>query len=351
MTRRLPARLPLLGLVLAAACGAAAPAIRSTGDPSSRTSSRQRSPRGTVHLDVVHSSALGVDKRVAVYLPPSYDGESSRRYPVVVYLHGLFGSETDWLAKGGLDAVADSLAGAGAGEAILVMPDGDDGWWTSWAVESAQASCADTLHTEDPSRYCVSRHRYDDWVARDLVAFVDGRYRTRADRAHRGIAGLSMGGVGALTLALKYPETFSAALSHSGVVSVLYDGPRPFAPPARYAGTLDSLRAPATSWKARLAMALGPDAAGWSGYQPAVLAERLKEKGGPLPSLRFDCGLDDPLRDENRALDWELSRLGVAHQYSEWPGAHSWRYWHDRSAAGLGWMLGQVGGAAADLPR
>lgn len=300
-------------------------------------------PRGTVHLDVVHSEALGADKRVSVYLPPSYDGDHSRRYPVVIYLHGLYGTETDWLSKGGLDAVADSLAQAGKGEAILVMPDGDDGWWTDWAVEGSYSACADTLRTEDPARYCVRSHRYEDWIARDLVAYVDAHYRTRADRAHRGIAGLSMGGVGALTLALRHPETFAAALSHSGVVSVLLAGSNPFTPPASYVSALDSVRAPVTSWKARLLMALGPSVERWRSYQPAVLAERL-QRSGPMPAIRFDCGTEDALLAENRALNWELQRLGISHEYGEWPGAHSWRYWHDRSPAGLAWMLARVGG-------
>ena len=299
---------------------------------------------GAVHLAVVHSDALGADKRVAVYLPPSYGRDLTRRYPVIIYLHGLFGSETDWLSKGGLDAVADSLARAGRGEAIILMPDGDDGWWTDWAVESSYASCADTLHTEDPARYCVRSHRYEGWVAHDLVAFADSHYRTYADRAHRGIAGLSMGGVGALTLALKHPDLFTAAMSHSGVVSVLVDESNPFAPPARYATSLDSVRAPATSWKNRLLLALGPSVERWRQYQPAELAAALQRSGGMIPALRFDCGTEDALLAENRALHWELQRLGVPHEFGEWPGAHSWRYWHDRSPAGLAWMLARVGG-------
>jgi S-formylglutathione hydrolase FrmB len=300
--------------------------------------------RGTVHLDVVHSNALGMDKRIAVYLPPSYGLDVARRYPVIIYLHGLFGSETDWLSKAGLDAVADSLANAGAGEAILVMPDGDDGWWTNWAVESSYAACADTLRTEDPARYCVSNHRYEDWVARDLVSWVDAHYRTYGDHAHRGIAGLSMGGVGALTLALRHPGTFAAAMSHSGVVSVLLDESNPFSAPARYVAMPDSVRAPASSWRGRLLRAFGPSVERWREYQPAVLAERLHARGEAMPAIRFDCGTEDALLAENRALHWELQRLGIPHEYGEWPGAHSWRYWHDRTPAGLAWMLARVGG-------
>ena len=334
-------RITVALLFLVAGCSTAAAAHQERAPVSSPAASPGR---GSVHLDVVHSQALGVDKRVAVYLPPSYGRDVTRRYPVVFYLHGLFGAETDWLSKGGLDAVADSLAAAGKGEAILVTPDGDDGWWSDWAVEGSFATCADTLHTEDPARYCVQRHKYEAWVTHDLVAWMDSHYRTRADRSHRGIAGLSMGGVGALTLALKHPDLFGAALSHSGVVSVLLDETNPFVAPARYVTTLDSVRAPATSWKARLLLALGPSTDRWRDYQPAVLAGALQERGGPVPALRFDCGTEDALLAENRALHWELQRLGIAHDYGEWRGAHSWRYWHDRTPAGLAWMLARVGG-------
>lgn len=298
--------------------------------------------RGTVHLDVVHSKALGVDKRVAVYLPPSYDREPARRYPVVVYLHGLYGSENDWLGKGGLDETADSLARAGNGEAIIVMPDGDDGWWTSWAIESSYESCADTLHTEDPARYCVRRHHYDDWVTQDVIAWVDATYRTRADRAHRGVAGLSMGGFAAISLALQEPTVFGAAASHSGLVSMLYAGPHPFAAPARYTNAMDSLQAPTPSFRGRLLTVLGPALSQWRAHDPATLAQTLKSRGGPMPALYLDCGREDSLLDENRAFDWELTRLGIPHTYSEWPGAHSWRYWHDHSGQSLAWLLAQV---------
>ena len=97
-------------LIPAAACysgGGAARPEAAPARPVLRTAAE--SDRGTVHLEVVHSRALGVDKRVSVYLPRSYDRDQSRRYPVVIYLHGLFGTETDWLSKGGIDAVADSL--------------------------------------------------------------------------------------------------------------------------------------------------------------------------------------------------------------------------------------------------
>lgn len=298
---------------------------------------------GMVHEDAFFSDALGVTKHLVVYLPPSYGAQPGRRYPVAYYLHGLFGSETDWLSKGGIDAVADSLIAAGMPELIIVMPDGDDGWYTTWEQQVPLATCADTLHVEAPERYCVRHERYDDYVAHDVVGWVDAHYRTLADRAHRGIGGLSMGGYGAIALALKHPDLFAAAASHSGVVSALYVGPHPFAAPARYATTIDTLAALKASFLDRMKMFWGTDVAAWRANDPAVLAERLTRSGGPVPALYLDCGSSDGFADENRAFSWELDRLGMAHSYHEYPGAHTWRYWSTHVPQSLGWMGGIIG--------
>lgn len=301
------------------------------------------SAHGTVHEDAFYSDALGVTKHVAVYLPPSYAAQPARRYPVAYYLHGLYGSETDWLSKGGIDAIADSLVAAGLPEAIIVMPDGDDGWYTTWHEQVPFATCADTLHAESPARYCVQHERYDEYVARDLVAYVDRQYRTRADRAHRGIGGLSMGGYGAVALALKYPATFAAAASHSGVVSPLYVGRPPFAAPARYAATVDTLAALKAAFLDRMKLFWGTDVADWRANDPAALAESLVRSGGAMPALYLDCGVDDGFVDENRAFVWELDRLGIAHTYHEYAGAHTWRYWNTHVPQSLAWMIGIIG--------
>ena len=258
------------------------------------------------------------------------------------YLHGLFGSETDWLSKGSIDIVADSLFAAGTREMIVVMPDGDDGWYTTWTRQVAYGTCADTVHVEAPDRYCVEHERYDDYIARDLVAFVDGRYRTLADRAHRGIAGLSMGGYGALSLALRYPDVFGAGASHSGVVSPLYVGPRPFAGSAQYASTTEQLRQSTGGIWARYENFWGTRLERWHDADPTHVVELLVRHGARVPALFFDCGVDDGLIDQNRALNAELTRLGVAHHYAEWPGAHTWRYWNAHVPQSLAWMAEHI---------
>src|SRR5256886_14457119 len=124
---------------------------------------------------------------------------------------------------------------------ILVMPEGDDGWYTNWeeAPEPYAACLADTLLNRAAPALCVRSARYAEYIARDLVRHVDSTYRTLADRRHRGIAGLSMGGYGAVTIALEHPDVFSAGGGHSGAASPPFPGAAPFPaaapPPTRVA--------------------------------------------------------------------------------------------------------------------
>ena len=178
--------------------------------------------RGTVTMDVFRSGALGVRKDYLVYLPPSYAAQPLRRFPVAYYLHGAWGSEDDWVQKGALDVVMDSLIAAGMPEMIVVMPDGDDGFYTTWATIYKWRLCPVRTDLREPAaRYCVRDPRYDAYIARDLVRHIDATYRTLADARHRGIAGLSMGGFGALALAVEYPDLWAAAASHSGALELL----------------------------------------------------------------------------------------------------------------------------------
>src|ERR1041384_490751 len=155
-------------------------------------------PPRTPRRDPVFSPALGVSKHVVIYLPPGYERHPARRYGVAYYLHGIFGNESDWVALAEIDRVEDSLIATGRAPLILVMPDGDDAFYTNWAVPESRAAClADTLLVRRGTTYCTERQDYAGYIATDLVHYVDSAYRTLADRRHRGIAGLSTGGYGA----------------------------------------------------------------------------------------------------------------------------------------------------------
>lgn len=325
-------------LLLAAHPVVHAPAVH----PPAHTSARQQ--KGTVRTDTVWSQSLGIKKSVRVYLPPSYATSSGKRYPVLFYLHGLGGSEKDWTTSGRLDVTMDSLVADGKAEAVIVMPDGDDGWWTTANMFADVPACrADTTRRESADSYCVPWLHYDDYVARDLVSYVDRTYRTLATRASRGIAGLSMGGYGAVTIALAYPEVFAAAASHSGVLAPLYLGPKPFVAPPTYARDTIGLKTAAGGLWRTQRVAFGLDTMGWWARDPGRLALRAKAlQKGPMPALRIDCGVSDTYIDENRALHATLTTLGVSHEYAEWPGVHDWNYWRAHLPESLAFLLARV---------
>lgn len=296
--------------------------------------------RGHVRADTIRSQALGARKRLLIYLPPSYDRQPARRYPVAFYLHGAWGAEDDWIALGRLDRAMDSLVATGMPEMIVVLPDGDDGWYTTWNTLNNTVAChADTRRREPAATYCVPWPKYDEYVARELVAYIDSSYRTLAQREHRGIGGLSMGGYGAISLALRYPDVFAAAASHSGVLSPRYAGPIPYARPTRYATALDGIRGRyAPPLWVLMEPAFGRDTTGWRARDPIVHARHLVASRARTPALFVDVGRADAFLEQNRAFRADLLALGISLRYAEWPGKHDWRYWRRHAPQSLRWM-------------
>jgi putative tributyrin esterase len=290
-------------------------------------------PRGTVRTDTIWSQALGVNKRVVVYLPPSYtDITAKRSYPLVVYLHGGLGNETDWTAQGRLAQTMDSLVAIGLPEMIIVMPDGDDGWWTTWHGLNDVAACRRADRKEPAEQYCVPWPKYDDYVTHDVLSYADSAYRTLRRRETRAIAGLSMGGYGAITIAARTPSLFVAAASHSGVLQpgLMIDSSTLATTGAvtwRNGRTTDELRtASGTRWP-RISPAFGLDSISWMARDPAQLIVRALARGDSLPAMMVDVGLGDHTLNMNRSFRDRMRVLGVPLQYAEWPGAHDWPYW------------------------
>ena len=302
--------------------------------------------KGTVIVDTVRSAALGARKQFTVYLPPSYRSATARRYAVAYYLHGAWGSEWDWVKSGRLDAAMDSLIASGAPEMIVVMPDGDDAWYTTGSVIGRYQSCLASPREGEPgASYCVPWPRYDDYIARDLVAHVDSAYRTLPGARHRGIGGLSMGGYGAVTLALAYPDVFSAAASHSGTLSILVTGIDSATGAPRMAENLDDLR---KWWGERLWVMLEPvfgrDPAGWRARDPATLVRRLVARGEKVPALMVDVGTGDRYLAQSRHFAASLREAGIPLEYSEHPGRHDWVYWRTHVPTSLTWLGARIAG-------
>lgn len=286
---------------------------------------------GTVVEGSFRSEALGVDKRYFVYLPGGYDGSGDRRYPVIYMLHGLGGSEDNWTRYMGLAEAADALGL----QAIVVMPDGDDGFYVNWASDTDYDACMAGKRPfgreRDMATYCVHAPRYEDYVAVDLVGHVDATYRTIDSRDARAIGGLSMGGYGALVIGLRHRDLFGSIASHSGVDALLCAGPWPYerGKVKLLTDPMDWIRGSET-FGAHFERIFGRDLANWRAHDPAALVADLDD--GEV-ALYLDCGDADELRLHNgmQYLHELLEARGVSHAYHLVPGGtHQLDYWKAR---------------------
>ena len=224
-----------------------------------------------------------------VLLPVGYL-ESNKRYPVLYLLHGLFGRYDDWVTRTNLAEYAAHY------DVIIITPEGHDSWYT----DSAGAP------TE----------KYESYFVRELISDVDARFRTIKDRRARGIAGLSMGGYGALKYGLKHPELFAFAGSLSGALD----------PAVR---TDDH---PGYAWdilRGSITAVFGP-----RGSQTRKdndlhqIARSLSASQiASLPYLYLDCGLEDGFLATNRELADIMLAQKIPHQYRQLSGGHNWAYW------------------------
>lgn len=251
-------------------------------------------------IDVV-SARMHRTLRAAVVLPDRYGtakkkrprSEASSVFPVLYLLHGGSGSFRDWLTKTPDKTLLQRLADQY--NLIIVTPDGDP---TSYYFDSP-------LKPDS---------QFETFIARELIAKIDSSYRTVSDRRGRLIAGLSMGGHGAMFIACRHPELFAAAGSMSGVMNI---NTATWKVPADFA----------QSRRENFASLLGPAQVGdapYPGLTMVTLADQLKANNLPLI---FDIGVDDFLIEGNRDLHRQLVANKTPHDYTERPGAHTWDYW------------------------
>lgn len=232
--------------------------------------------------------ALGKHTAMHVILPPG-----KGPFPVLYLLHGLSDDYTIWQRRTSIERYVEGK------NLMVVMPDGGRSFYCNDCRPGGLA--------------------YEDHIVRDVVGFVDETFRTIADRRGRTIAGLSMGGYGALMLGLKHAEMFSVVCAHSSVTGFTRS-PYPALPHINV-----------------IADALPKDGR----YDLFLLAQKVL-KTRKQTALRMDCGLNDGFLNENREFHVHLGKIGFKHEYREYPGIHSWDYWDIHIQQSIAFILSHL---------
>ena len=295
---------------------------------------------GTYERIKVHGKSLegnlegdSPDRDVSIYLPPSYATDRTRRYPVVYLLHGFTDSDDRWFGPKqhfiNIPSVADKALSKGGREMIIVMPN---------AYTAYQGSMYSTS---------VTTGDWDRFVTEDLVSYIDTHYRTIPQPASRGLAGHSMGGYGAIRIAMKHPEVFpivyilspccmmpninpqspamtKAAAIQSGadltqadfgtkamVASAAAWSPNPNNPPVFFdLPVKDGQLQPAIAAK-------------WAANAPLAMIDQYIPNLRKLHAIAMDVGdKDEPIASTARTLDQVLRSYGIAHTFETYDGNH-----------------------------
>ncbi|MFM7024090.1 MAG: alpha/beta hydrolase [Flavobacteriales bacterium] len=232
----------------------------------------------TVEEQVLKSSALGKDAAVSIVLPDGYATADS--LPVLFLLHGYGGDNHSYIAKlKSLFSVVDTL------DIVVVCVNGENSWYMDSPVKKES--------------------RYESYIIKELIPFINKKYKVFKAGSNRGIAGLSMGGFGSLYLSLRNPGYFGYVGSTSGGMDIL-----PFP----------------NNWELPLLLGPSSQAEVWKAHSPYYMLDKANPK-----QIRFklvlDCGSEDFFFEVNNNFDRKLTTRGIPHEYFVSKGAHDWDYW------------------------
>jgi enterochelin esterase-like enzyme len=249
----------------------------------------------------LYSPTLDLHTTYRVMLPAGYDG-GSRRYPVLYMLHGVAGDSSEWQSIGLLEAADRMIQRGEIDPLLIVLPNGGANYWVNHA----------------------SGRRWADYVVDDVVRQIDREYRTVASPRGRAIGGLSMGGEGAMRIAMTHPGTFGAAAAHSPSLRTAFD---------QFAPELQEIFGDEAAWRAATPLWLVIDTDAAYGI-----------------NLSLDVGEDDPWRANVELLHDRMEARGIAHRFDVLPGEHGAEYWIDNVERYLSFYSSALSGGA-DYPR
>jgi len=235
-------------------------------------------PHGKLQTVAYKSSALGTDRKMIVYTPPGYD-TSTTRYPVLYLLHGAGSVETSWSERGKAHVILENLMAEGRMKAmVVVMPYG------------YAAQRTGTAGRGDAAENKMQREGFTRDFLQDVIPLVDRTFRVQADRDHRAIAGLSLGGAQSLAIGLTHPELFSRIAAFSSAMGA----------------------------------ATNPEAGGFDFDKVLADAGTLNAS---LKLLWLGCGTEDTLFESNQAFADLLAKHKIEHTFRVTGGAHTFAVW------------------------
>ena len=225
----------------------------------------------------VHSASMNKNLPIHVITPDSYDTNTNKLYPCVYLLHGYGGSRNTWTyVKKDLQEISSKY------NFVFVMPDVGKSWYIDSKV--------------------LPNSNFETYVTKELVEYIDKNFRVIKDRTGRGITGISMGGHGAISLAFKHPETYGACASTSGALNIVDLVHTKFLKDVIAKGDVEEFKK----------------------HSALYLADKVE--AGKL-KIHIDCGSEDFLFKQNKAIHKKLLARKIPHNYFVFPGAHKVPYW------------------------
>lgn len=251
----------------------------------------------------VQSKILNMERKYAIYLPPDYE-TSSRSYPVLYLLHGAGDDQTGWVQFGEVQNITDKAIAAGtATPMIIVMPDANTG-------------------RRGYANNATGSWLYEDFFFKELMPAVEKKYRIKAEKRFRAVAGLSMGGGGSFAYALHHPELFSSACPLSAAT-----------------GPLDLEATKAQIKRGQDSTATAAQVEAYYKQQSALyMINNIPDDQKKAVRWYIDCGDDDFLFEGNSLVHIAMRKKEIPHEFRIRNGGHTWTYWREALPEVLGFI-------------
>jgi S-formylglutathione hydrolase FrmB len=257
---------------------------------------------GHVECNSIPSKILNRGVPYCIVLPPSFDANKARHFPILYFFHGLGDNEQFFVHSGAWNLVEDMRETGELKEFLIATPDARSTFY---------------INARD------GKERYENFLVQEFFPYIESRYRAAPGRANRAISGISMGGYGALHLAFRHPQLFSSVSAHSAALidklPTFLAGTAPNSPRSRVLGGV---------------FGNPPDPSFWDQNSPIAMARTAN-----LAGLRiyFDCGDEDDFGFDSGAtsLDKVLTSRHVPHEFHIYPGHHDATYFAAHLPASL----------------